>query len=125
MIRENPRRAGDGEEGQGRHPDSPANLSGEKFREMDTQREIELSCSPVKRSRRKNREPLSDSINGSPREASRIPFGGFAGHSSGGQNHFENEYADNSRAAMDKKRAEKIEEKGSRSPDKKRRRALR
>ena len=92
---------------------------------MDTQREMELSCSPVKRSRRKNREPLPDSIDGSPQEASRIPFGGFARRSSGDQDHFENEYADNSGAAMDKKRAEKIEEKGSRSPDKKRRRAAR
>ena len=90
---------------------------------MDTQREIELSCSPVKRSRRKNREPLSDPDYGEMQEASRIPFGGFAGPSSGDQGHFENEYAENSRAVMDKKRAEKIEEKGSRSPDKKRRRA--
>jgi hypothetical protein len=68
-------------------------ISGKMPRKIDSQREMELSCSPVKRGRRRQDSPGAESST----------------------------YLENLGDAEAEKRAAKIEEKGSRSPDKKRR----
>ena len=126
-LRESIRRSDSGDRGRDERPDSPTDFSGRKPKKMDSRKELELSCSPVKGSRRKRAKALPDSVDGSPREAHRIPFEGFAGgfsRGSEGQGHYGNEFEAESKAMMERKRAEKIEEQGSRSPDKKRRRAV-
>ena len=127
VRRESIGRDDSGDRGRDARPDSPTNFSGRKYTKIDSRKEIELSCSPMKGSRRKRAKPLPDSVDGSPREANRIHFEGFGGgiaRGSEGQGHYGNEFDVDARAVVDRKRAEKIEEKGSRSPDKKRRRAI-